>query len=227
MQFLPVRNTRLLSLLQNLTDTFFNDDAVKNILNNSFKTIDQDISEHHPVSDEYLKKALELKLKDYGFPRAANGFGMGKTGPEDNWKDFIPYQVKISSIGKFLGSPYNALTMLYPNDGYIGWHHNGNASGYNILLTYSQDGNGCFKYYRQKTKEIIELPDIKGWSAKVGYYPNDRTETEKVYWHSAKTEKARISIAWILNHKKMWENMIADISNNDFDRQILKQEHMS
>ena len=227
MQFLPIKNTRLLNLLQNLTDKFFDDEKVKDTLKYDFAFSDKNILEYHPTSEKYLKKALELNIRDYGFPRAANGFGMGRVNPEVNWESFIPYHEKINKVGRFLGTHYNALTMLYPDGGYIGWHHNGNAPGFNILMTYSQDGNGCFKYYDQKTKQIVVLPDVKGWTVKVGYYPNDRTEKERVYWHAAETEKARVSIAWILNHRIMWENMIADISNNQFDRQVLNQQHMS
>jgi hypothetical protein len=138
-----------------------------------------------------------------------------------------PIRNIVDKIGLYLGTPTNALTMAYPDKGFIGWHHNGNAPGFNILMTYSQDGDGCFKYYDCFEKKIVTMPDVVGWSVKVGYYPDERKETERVYWHCAETKKQRISVAWVINHRPMWENMIDSITEGDFDKSVLHQFQMA
>ena len=46
---------------------------------------------------------------------------------------------------------------MYPPGGYISWHNNANASAYNLVFTWSESGNGYFKYIDGETKkEIVE-----------------------------------------------------------------------
>ncbi len=94
-------------------------------------------------------------------------------------------------------------------------------------MTYSQDGDGCFKYWDWVEKKIVTHPDPVGWSVKVGYYPDERKETERVYWHCAETKKQRISVAWVINHREMWIDMINTISEGTYDPAVLKQNHMT
>ena len=227
MEFITLKNTRLASLLQNLIDGFFENPDVQVALKRVGKYKDTLIPDVYPCSDEYLNRALTQDVKEYGYPRSAYGSGMGKTNMDFNWQKFISTQDKISKIGLFLGTPVNALTMLYPDQGYIGWHHNGNAPGYNILITYSQDGQGRFKYYNKETQKIVVHEDPKGWSVKVGYYPDQRREKDRVYWHCAETTKARMSLAWVINHKEMWKNMIYEITGGDFNPSIFRQHQMN
>ena len=227
MQFIPIKNTRLTSLLQNITSNLFDQPNIKKVLSTVKARRDDLVPSLNPVSDEYLFEAMKLNIRDWGFPRSAKGTGMGKNAMEYGYEEFIDTQKKISKVGLFLGTPNNALTMFYPDNGFIGWHHNGNAPGYNILLTYSQDGDGCFKYYDRLTQQIVIHKDPVGWSAKVGYYPSEKTETERVYWHAAETKKARLSIAWVINQREMWKNMISDISNGQYDEKVLHQSQMA
>lgn len=227
MQFIPLNNTRLTKHLQNVIDGLFVSPKIKQILSKVKKFNDNLLPNSNPVSEDYLFEAFKQKISDYGFPRSCKGTGMGKNVMDFGYEEFLETQKKISKVGMFLGTPNNALTMFYPDNGFIGWHHNGNAPGYNILLTYSQDGNGCFKYWDYNKKEVVVHKDPIGWSVKVGYYPNERTETDRVFWHAAETSKARLSIAWVMNQRDMWVNMINDISCNQYDPQVLNQFQMS
>jgi hypothetical protein len=217
MKSIKLKSDRLQTLLSSTIDLFYNDNVRK--ISELCKPKEDDlITEYHPTSDEYLFKAFELELKEYGYPRAVKGTSwsdMNHFKPDDKYVIQIPKQT--SRIGRFLGTPNQALTMYYPEDGYIGWHHNGNAPGYNILMTYSLDGDGGFSFWDYETKSIKTIPDKVGWSVKVGYYPNQRKEPERVYWHMAKTKKARISIAWVIDQKDMWKNMIDEITQGDYD----------
>lgn len=177
------------------------------------------ITEYEPYSDEYFYKAFnEFNLKEFAFPRDDY---MGSI------KHIEPVNTALKKFGnklqRRLCAQGNALFAIYPPGGYIGWHHNGNAPGYNILFSYSQDGKGWFKYYDYADKEIKTIYDEPGWNVKVGYYPNQEAEPERVYWHSAYTENTRVSIAFIVNDRDLWLSMIDDISDGNYDESLKSQ----
>lgn len=217
MKSIKLNNSRLETLLSSTIDLFYND-TVRKLCKKIPDKKDDLISNLDPCSDEYLAEAFKLKLYDFGFPRAMRGIGsrdMEKIDPNNSVVQMFPKG--IGRISRFLGSPNNALSMYYPENGFIGWHHNGNAPGYNILMTYSKDGDGGFSFWDYATKSIKTIPDKKGWAVKVGYYPNQREEPERAYWHMAKTTNERITIAWVINQKEMWKNMIDEITHGDYD----------
>jgi hypothetical protein len=96
----------------------------------------------------------------------------------------------------------------------MGWHNNWNASGYNILLSYSKTGNGFFRYLDPITKEIVTMEDKPGWTCKVGYYGRGR-EPDKVYYHCAGSYEPRITLGFVVPHLEIWRSMIEDISEED------------
>lgn len=221
MRNIKLNNQRLIAQLSNITDFVFTDEITKLI--SSAKAVDDTlIPDLYSCSTEYLYEAFKHPIREYGFPRSALGYGM-KNMPDHLYDRLQPAIKSCDRVGRFLGTPNNALFMVYPDNGYIGWHHNGNASGYNVLLTYSQDGDGWFDYYDYDTKSIIRLQDQPGWNARVGYYPCERREPNRVFWHMAETKKQRITCAWVINHKDMWRNMIEEITGGDYDTAILEQ----
>lgn len=217
----PIRlnNEKLMTLLSTLTDICY-DKKIVDLVSKDYVRKDKLIPEFYGVSDDYLKKALTLKVRDFGFPRTAHGLGMSGVRPKD-WHLIEPIEDHVKKIGKFLGTHVNALTMLYPKNGFIGWHHNGNAPGYNILLSYSLDGEGDFRYWDKDKKEIVIMKDKPGWFGKVGYYPSDTKEVDRVYWHAAQTKQQRVSIAWIMPHRPMWISMIEEITNGEYDKDFI------
>ncbi len=223
MKNIKLNNRRLKTLLSDTIDIVFNDQSLQKLITRTKPRGKGDklIDGPHPTSEEYLRKALSLKVRDFGFPRAVLGLGSSLGKSPENYEVFTNLDHQVTKIGKHLGTPMNALTMIYPDRGYIGWHHNGNAPGYNVLCTYSQDGDGKFMYYDRATDKIIVMPDQQGWSVKVGYYASEKAGDDKVYWHAADTSKQRITLAWILNHKDMWSNLISEISDGDFDRDFV------
>lgn len=223
MKNIPLNNQRLIKMLSDTIDCFYTDE-LKSIIKNFPALEDKIITDKHPYSEEYFYEAFQHKpLKDYGWPRAHLGVS-GIHTSEEHYDKFSTIRRKVSRIGNFLGTPVNALIMAYPDDGYIGWHHNGNAPGFNVLMTYSEDGDGKFSYYDYETKEIKHLQDQPGWNARVGYYPNLYTHPDKVFWHAAITKKQRITLAWVINHKDMWTNMIEEITCGDYDKSVLNHE---
>lgn len=221
MKVIPLRNDRLETLLSNTIKLFYSGEA-KKITDETKERKDNLITDYHPCSDEYLFEAFKLKLEDFGYPRAALGCSVLEIDRNSlKYKELPIIEKEVKSISRFLGTPKNALTMSYPDNGYIGWHHNGNAPGHNILFSYSLDGDGEFCFWDYETQSIKRLKDKPGWNVKVGYYPSERTERDKVYWHMANTKKHRVSIAFIINQKEMWKNMIDEITLEDYDHDAI------
>lgn len=218
-----LKQKKLQGLLTSLTDEFLNDTIIE--LCNQKKYIKKDDlipEEIHPCSAEYFNRARTKEIRNYSFPRASRGISDGMLSPNDYTK-YDTIRSSMQKMVKYLGVTCNALSMIYPDNGYIGWHHNGNAPGYNILLTYSIDGDGNFKYYDYQTKDFVILQDNPGWNVRVGYYPDQNKFPEKVFWHCAETKKKRITVAFVINHKGMWTDLIEEISGGDYDKEIISR----
>lgn len=190
----------------------------KYIDDNKFRVLLDDMSQQdirnknslEPCSKEYLDKALETPL-DYGYPQTSYGIGVKEFIKDTETTLQKDLMFKMQQIQSFLGASKNALSMYYPKDGYIGWHHNGNAPGYNILFTYNTTNDGAFYHYDLKEKQIITMSDEKGWNVKAGRYPDQKTEQDNLFWHCAKTNSPRFTIAFVIDNLIMWEDMIAEI----------------
>ena len=72
-------------------------------------------------------------------------------------KDFVEIDMALKTE---LGTS-NALSQLYPPEGFIAWHNNANAVGYNLIFTWSETGEGWFKYLDKYGNEIL-ITDKKG-----------------------------------------------------------------
>ncbi len=218
MHQLTMTNPTILRILSNLTNAVFGDDEVIQELKSRCdphidgkpqKKIESNFNGCTGYSDEYLYKALECPTEEYCFPRCAYGLDTTLIHTKSVYwnKIAVPFLKRLTN---YIGTPYNALTMFYPEKGYIGWHHNGNAPGYNFLMTYSIDGDGYFKYYNQRTDQFTVLQDVAGWNFRFGYYPNIQHEKENVFWHTAYTERPRLTIGWVVKNREMWKTLIEE-----------------
>lgn len=208
MKRVTLANKKLTSILQDITKFVFDPDRAKLIESNVKARSDHNIILHDGWSDEYLQEALKRPINDYGFPNSLNGIELIQL-PEKHIFEYV--WNKMTEINELFGIGYHALSCYYPAKGHIGWHHNGNAPGYNILMTYNPTGDGWFKYYDIKAKKIVTMEDKPGWSIKVGYYGRQDTERDKLFWHAAYTNSPRLTISFVTNHKEMWNDMIDDI----------------
>jgi len=111
-----------------------------------------------------------------------------------------------------LGLGSSALSTLYPPDGFIGWHNNANASQHNLIFTWSQDGDGWFKYIDPVTQEVITIQDEKGWNLKAGHF--GAYGSGDVVYHAARTNCYRMTLSYVLGHdEQYWEDCIDYITN--------------
>lgn len=113
----------------------------------------------------------------------------------DEQKGYIVARPRFVSVRKQMFDN-NALAAVYPANGYMSWHTNADAPGYNVLMTWSETGKGFFRYQDPITKEIITMHDKPGWNCKVGYF-GKHTETDKLFWHCCGTEELRVTVAWV------------------------------
>ncbi len=207
MQTLSKIHPDLQQILDNFSDWFFKQDhSLLNVQRrDDFK---KELSYIECTNEEYIKNALP-EPERFGYPRDCYGVDLNHESKLPAGYTDVLTRLDTDLI-EFLGARNNALKMYYPPKGFIGWHNNGNAWGYNIIMTYNKTGDGCFYSYDLDNKIIIEHPDSKGWTVKVGYF-GPFSEPNKVYWHSARTESDRFTLSYVIFDKNIWENMIEEI----------------
>ncbi len=105
------------------------------------------------------------------------------------------------------------MLSYYPIGGYIGWHHNANARGYNVIFTYNDSHAGYFEEYDLNNKKYIKHKDDIGWNVKSGYFGGFDEGNKKV-WHCAANRAGnRITISYIINQYDMWMDMKEELGN--------------
>ena len=200
METVEIKNKNLKKLLNNYSDWF--EDVDKSLIKIQGEA---DTNEYY-TSEEYLKTID--KKKHEGFPEKSHGIDLVFCdSPNEKIREKIR-QVDLD-FNSVLGSKHCAVKMYYPAGGYMGWHNNHNASGYNILFSYTKEGNGFFRY---KTNEIVTMSDKPGWTAKVGYYGNN-DEPDKLFWHCARAYEDRLTLGFVIPNPYFWEMMVDDIES--------------
>ena len=201
-------NPELTKMLYEFSDWFYTIERSKIPLRGS-----TDVNEEF-TTDSWLEERKKVPInteEGVGFPTKVYGTDLVMSlAPQEYMKKFNEIN---KDLNHWFGSKYCAVQMYYPEGGYMDWHNNGNAAGYNILLSYSRNGNGWFKYQDPISKEIITLKDKPGWNIKTGYYGR-HDEQDKLIWHCARTyDSYRITFGYVIPDENMWEMMIEDILN--------------
>ena len=210
MRWIDINNEDILSTVTNYSDWFFTQDLTELDEISNREGRHQGFQKEKGCSEEYLRDIIEKDGKHVGFPERTISVDVSSD-------ESVPLRYKqkcrdmATELCSYLGARNQAVNVYYPCEGFMGWHNNWNASGYNILLSYSKNGNGFFRYRDPLTKKIITMHDRKGWSCKVGYYGRGR-EPDKVYYHCAGTHEPRITLGFVIPHLEMWRDMIEDIS---------------
>lgn len=191
---------------------------------------------YDPVGREYLDYMLDIsENKSYkydqseicGYPNKEIFLGLTDILAIQAFKDKYKLDKKADKITyEWLTGNSRALFGLYPPGGYIPWHNNGNAPGYNILMHYSWGGDGSF--YSLHDGEIIEYKDKdRQWLARAGQFLDtsgagmigDATETvsqRDASWHAASTKCWRLTVSTIINHREAWEDVVDEMESIDF-----------
>ena len=111
----------------------------------------------------------------------------------DMWEGFMQ-KVKYDFASE-LGAHTSALLSYYPPGGFVGWHTNYDANAYQVLFTWSENGDGYFRYYDKHKDEIVTIPDVPGWQCRHFYFGAEH-EVDKHCWHAAYAGCQRITLAY-------------------------------
>ena len=213
MRTVYLKNKKLVETLNAFSSWMFSQDS--SVMNNLYFGNKQTSAER-ACSYEYLTEAQSKDIAEYGYPETSFGFDLhtaSSVDRPDGWKE-VSDKLNYDIIS-ILGVEFNALMMYYPEDGYIGWHHNANCSGQNLIMTYSPPGGkGYFEYQDPISKEFIRIPDPEGWSIKVGYF-GEFSEPDKIIWHCARSiDTPRLTVSYVIRDQWMWEEMVQDIESD-------------
>lgn len=196
----------------NETLWFLKDENYKSVHMSSRNQFNASDAEYF-TGEEYLKRIQGMGTKHDGFPEHITGYSFGQNGlnftkDAGNLADEVGQRI-FSFYEKFqtqFNLKRNALFSVYPpHYGYIAWHNNANASAYNFVFTYSETGDGWWKHYDPVKKEIVTIPDKKGWQCKAGYFGSYKDGMDKVCYHAARNtgDGLRMTIAFILDRSEL------------------------
>lgn len=170
------------------------------------------------LKDEYMKMIIDKGRQHIGFPemmKAYDGLMPGQESQKDpRGQKFRDASSKLNSrMMQELSAKTNTLNTIYPPQGFIGWHNNANAHGYNIIFSWSENGDGWFDYWDIDKGERVRIPDHSGWQCKMTYFgPYD--QPDELCYHAAYTDCWRISVAYVFAEAdNFWEEVIEDIEN--------------
>ena len=208
MQTFEIKNPRVLALLERLRYLYRDkyDVTQTNTLIGSF-----DDDANRWLSKEFRNSIIDMGRDHNGGPPMARSYALKPDhyrGSDANYaKDFAEIDEAIKTE---LGLNVNALSQLYPPEGFIAWHNNANASGYNLIFTWSEKGDGWFKYIDQAGEEVT-MPDTKGWSLKAGYFGN--YDDGYTCYHAAYTKCWRMTHSFVVaKDKDYWLDCLDYIS---------------
>ena len=131
------------------------------------------------------------------------------THPEEYRKTWMNLDAQMKEE---LGVRVSALSTLYPPEGFIGWHNNANASEYNLIFTWSERGDGWFKFIEPSTGEEVVIQDEPGWNLKAGFF--GKYGSDDVVYHCARTNCFRMTLSYTLGHDiEFWRDCVDYITN--------------
>lgn len=205
---IPVRNSELLDILNQYVDLYNMDGFMDNVHLYCENERDQENRDRW-LGEDYLQEIIDMGERHEGFPDHMVGYNFKPHQPEENrFVNNVDLDYKKSIMDKvyeindqmmfFLGVRNNALTSFYPPGGYISWHNNANAAAYNLIFSWSETGEGWFKYKHPETGEMVHMQDHAGWQCKAGYFGH-YGEPEKLCYHAASTDCRRITVSFIFN----------------------------
>lgn len=208
MKNIPIKNPDILKALNNFLWYYDN----KDIVARNLKLHGNPKNREHYVGAKYRDEVIAMDEKHEGYPDDVHSYSL-KTdrihyieGREKNPEavQFIERYSKYNEeLCHLLSTRNNALTQLYPPNGFISWHNNANASAYNIIFSWSETGEGNFKYVDGHTGNEVVMQDVKGWQCKAGYFGAYGEPWYKRVYHAAETDCWRITVSYIFDRSDM------------------------
>lgn len=183
MSEVTIRNKEFLEVLESFSTEMLSKPSYDNPEYSTYVEPEDIHRGEYYCSREYLEECLSRdKLvgppdRYFAQPIAT----MVRKDPE-MWGEFMQ-KVKYD-FAQEIGAHTSALLSYYPPGGFVGWHTNYDANAYQILFTWSENGDGYFEYYDKKTDEIVRIQDVPGWQCR-HYYFGAEAEEDLHCWHAA------------------------------------------
>jgi hypothetical protein len=189
---IQIRNKELLDTLNSFIDDFYSEDDYNDSKYWVYSS-EEDMSKgEYYCSDEFLEECMKGDL--IGPPHRHFAQPISKMVRED--QKWAPFMQKVKyDFAAELGAYTSALLSFYNEGGFVGWHTNYDATAYQVLFTWSKNGDGYFRYRDNKTGEIVTIQDKPGWQCR-HYYFGPEDEPHNHCWHSAYAGCDRITLAY-------------------------------
>ena len=175
----------------------------------------QDVDLDWYCSDEYLQKIVDAGRGHNGYPEHLVGVSPHPGDKHDMtcedatlWHQIQQETSKLSlDLMSFVGASNRALTAVYPPGGGISWHNNANASAYNVIITWSEKGEGYWEHIDPDTKEHVRIPDKQEWQCKYGFFGQYEDGPHSLCYHKARTDCLRMTLGFMFNRDETGKNM--------------------
>ena len=216
MKSVNIKNKEILEILNNFVDIWW--DKKETDLT-KFYLGGKNENRNDYISNEYRNKIINMGPLHNGFPEKVNAYNLKtemveKIGIKEYdtniSNNYITLNEKLQQI---LSTRHNALCSVYPPGGFISWHNNANASSYNLIFTWSENGDGYWKHVDPYTGKDVIVPDVPGWQCKAFYFGAYEDRPEDLVYHMASTDCWRMTVSYIFDrhHKQFWEYVIEEI----------------
>lgn len=220
---IPINNDELMELLNQYVDVY-NHEAFEQSVHVWCENEHDKGQQEKWTGEEYLQHLINVEGDRHeGFPDHMVSRAFKPHQPEEMDRAFVKDvdpKVKKEILDKiyklneemmlFLGVRNNALCAFYPPGGYISWHTNWNAPGYNLIFSWSENGDGWFKHRDPVSGKIVHHQDRPGWQLKAGYFGH-LGERDKICYHAASTNCKRITVSFIFSAADMAMDMQDDV----------------
>ena len=159
LDIIPINNSEILETLNKFL--WFYDEREKEIA--KCVIFDEGKDRDYFTGDKHRDSIMSRGSIHDGFPEAGKFYSF-KTDNKNNGgsltRKTIQYYTTINEeLQVKLCTKNNALCAMYPPKGFISWHNNANASAYNLIFTWSETGEGYFKYIDGYTGNEIWICD--------------------------------------------------------------------
>ena len=208
LKYVEVKNPELLAILDNYAGL----PKIPGFAENCHCTSKERMRQRNwYVGPKYMQEIVDEGTQHEGFPDEMVGYNfklsdrahqMFEPDADPIFKRDMTHMLSDlnDKMMNFLSVKHNALAAVYPPGGFIAWHNNANAPGFNLIFSYSESGSGWFDYIHPETKEVVRCQDKPGqWTCKAAYFGH-YGEEEKLMYHAASSEDDwRVTVSYVFD----------------------------
>jgi hypothetical protein len=210
MKEIEIKNQEVLDVLNQVLYFYKNTTDINNV---KPQGLDHKHEKNKFMSEDYLNKIIDMSDRHDGYPEALllyNLYNKDYAINRDpralplNWLE--KYQDINKQLMALLSVRRNAVASLYPPGGFISWHNNANATGFNLIFTWSENGDGWFDYIEDNGKgKRVRCQDKAGqWVCRYGMFGSYHQNDYPIVYHAASSENSwRITLAYVFSKEEL------------------------